>query len=121
MTILVAEDDEYNFLFIREVLAGQGFEIIQAADGQETLDLFNANPGIDLILMDIKMPIITGYEAAKIIKVKKPGLPIIAQSAYALASERRKYGNIFDDYLTKPIDEKVLKKAVLKYLDGHNK
>ena len=116
-TILVAEDEEYNFLFIEELLIDLDLKLIHAKDGRETVEVFKSNPKIDLILMDIKMPIMTGYEAAKIIKELKPDLPIVAQSAYALEHERAKYEGIFDDYLTKPIDENVLKQMVMKYID----
>jgi len=80
------------------------------------IDFFKSNQNIDLILMDIKMPILTGHEAAKIIKGLKPDLPIVAQSAYALEHERAKYEGIFDDYLTKPINENELKQIVMKYI-----
>jgi len=115
-TILVAEDEEYNFLFIEELLIDLDLKLIHAKDGKETIEIFKTNPNIDLILMDIKMPIMTGHEAAKIIKELKPDLPIVAQSAYALEHERAKYEGIFDDYLTKPIEEDDLKQMVLKYI-----
>ena len=120
-TILVAEDEEYNFLYIEELLIDMDLKIIHAKDGKETVDIFKSNPNIDLILMDIKMPIMTGHEAAKIIKELKPSLPIVAQSAYALEHERAKYEEIFDDYLTKPINENDLKSMVMKYIDVQKK
>jgi len=120
-TILVAEDEEYNFLYIEELLIDMDLKIIHAKDGKETVDIFKSNPNIDLILMDIKMPIMTGHEAAKIIKELKPSLPIVAQSAYALEHERAKYEEIFDDYLTKPISENDLKSMVMKYIDMQKK
>jgi len=116
-TVLVAEDEEYNFLFIEELLIDMDLKLIHAKDGRETVEIFKSNPNIALILMDIKMPIMTGHEAAKIIKELKPDLPIVAQSAYALENERAKYEGIFDDYLTKPIDEDNLKQMVMKYID----
>ncbi len=116
-TVLVAEDEEYNFLFIEELLIDMDLKLIHAKDGKETVEIFKANPNIDLILMDIKMPIMSGHEAAKIIKELKPDLPIVAQSAYALENERAKYEGIFDDYLTKPINEDDLKQMVMKYID----
>ena len=115
-TILVAEDEEYNFLFIEELLIDLDLKLIHGKDGKETIEISKTNPNIDLILMDIKMPIMTGHEAAKIIKELKPDLPIVAQSAYALEHERAKYEGIFDDYLTKPIEEDDLKQMVLKYI-----
>jgi len=116
-TILVAEDEEYNFLFIEELLIDLDLKLIHSKDGKETIEIYKSNANIDLILMDIKMPIMTGYEAAKIIKELKPDLPIVAQSAYALEHDRVKYEGIFDDYLTKPINENDLKQIVMKYID----
>jgi len=117
-TVLVAEDEEYNFLFIEEILIEMDLNIIHAKDGKETVDIFKSNPNIDLILMDIKMPIMDGHEAAKIIKQLNPNLPIIAQSAYALVNERAKYEGIFDDYLTKPINKEDLIEKVNKYIEN---
>ena len=61
------------------------------------------NSSIDLVLMDINMPVIDGYIAAQIIKEFNPGLPIIAQTAFALDEDKEKYSDSFDDYITKPI------------------
>jgi CheY-like chemotaxis protein len=116
-TVIVAEDEEFNFLFIEELLIDMGLKIIHTKDGQETVDVFKANPNIDLILMDIKMPNMTGDEAAKIIKALKPELPIIAQSAYALQHEIERFSGIFDDYITKPIDDEILVEIISKYVN----
>jgi hypothetical protein len=67
--------------------------------------------------MDIKMPGIDGFQAAKQIKEFRPDLSIIAQTAYAPAYEIQKYGSVFDDYITKPIEENGLKQKVLKYIN----
>ena len=120
-TVLVAEDEEYNFLFIRELLNDMDLTIIRAKDGKETVEIFKSNPNIDLILMDIKMPIMTGHEAAKIIKELKPDLPIVAQTAYALEHERAKYVGIFDNYLAKPINKDDLNKVVMEYININKK
>ncbi|HAN76398.1 MAG TPA: hypothetical protein DCQ31_00820 [Bacteroidales bacterium] len=66
--------------------------------------------------MDIKMPVMDGHEAARIIKLLKPNLLIIAQSAYALEHERVRYENIFDDYITKPINPEEFSQKILKYI-----
>jgi signal transduction histidine kinase/CheY-like chemotaxis protein len=116
-TIIVAEDEEFNFLFIEELLIDLDLKLIHTKDGQETVEAFKANPNIDLILMDIRMPVMTGHEAAKIIKSLNPDLPIIAQSAYALEHQRAKYEGIFDDYLTKPLKGDVLIEVLSKYIE----
>jgi len=120
-TVLVAEDEEYNFLLISEYLSNMDLKIIHAKDGQETVEICRTNPKIDLILMDIKMPIMNGHEAAKIITEFSPGLPIIGQSGYALEHEIENYSNIFDDYLTKPINRNDLTQKVIKYLNIQKK
>ena len=117
-TILVAEDEVFNFLLIEQLLKNLGLKIIHAKDGQETVEICKSNPNIDLILMDIKMPIMDGHEAAKQIKKLRPDLPIIAQSAYALENEKEKFsGDCFDEYITKPIDVKELKSKFKKFID----
>jgi PAS domain S-box-containing protein len=116
-TLLIAEDEELNYLYLEELFNGLDCELIHTKDGQETIDICKTNKKIDLILMDIKMPIMNGYEAAKIIKEIKPHLPIIAQSAYALEHEIERYSKFFDDYLTKPINKTNLKEKISKYLD----
>ncbi len=114
--VLVAEDEEFNFLFIEELLLDLNIKLIHAKNGREAVDICNKKPEIDLILMDIKMPLMNGYDAAKIIKKQRPALPIVAQSAYALNHEIEQYKDIFDDYMAKPIKEKLLIKITRKYL-----
>jgi PAS domain S-box-containing protein len=118
-TIVVAEDEEYNYLFIEISLRDLNVKLIHTRNGKETVDFCRSNKNIDLILMDIKMPIMDGHEAAKQIKSFNPDIPIIAQSAYALEHEIEKYGGIFDDYLTKPLTKEMLQKAI-KNLIGEN-
>ena len=113
-TILVAEDEPYNYLLIEEFLVNQGFTLIHAKNGEEAIRICKTNMEIDLILMDIKMPKLDGYSAAKQIKQFRPNLPIIAQSAYVLSHERDKYSDLaFDDFITKPIDVTELKQKLI--------
>jgi PAS domain S-box-containing protein len=114
-TIIVAEDEEFNFLYIEELLIDFDYHLIHAKDGKESVEIAK-NQDVSLILMDIKMPTMDGHTAAKLIKELKPYLPIVAQSAYALEHEIEKYSGIFDDYLAKPIDEDVLIEKVNKYM-----
>lgn len=120
-TILVAEDDLLNFMVIEGLLMDFRATLIHAKDGQEAVDYFKSNPNISLILMDIKMPVLTGDLAAKTIKLLNPNLPIIAQSGYAFESEILKYEGVFDDYITKPIDENLLIKKILNYIELNRK
>jgi signal transduction histidine kinase len=117
-SILVAEDEEYNYLFIQELLIDMGLKFLHAKDGKQTIDICKADSNVVLVLMDIKMPVMDGYTAAKSIKEFRPNLPIIAQSAYALEHEIEKFnGSAFDDYITKPIDGEELKVKVMKFID----
>ncbi|WP_372794315.1 PAS domain S-box protein [Lutibacter sp.] len=116
LTILVVEDEEYNMMYIHELFSKTNFKIIEADNGKQAIELSDKYPEIDLILMDIKMPIMDGNEAMKEIKKKKPSLPIIALSAFAMESDKKdaiKDG--FDAYLTKPIDKKLLFSVIGKH------
>lgn len=115
-TVLIAEDEEYNFLLIEELLIDLDYLLIHAKNGQEAIDICEANPSVELVLMDIKMPVLSGDIAAKKIKEIRPGLPIIAQSAYGLEHEIKKYSGIFDDYVTKPFDEDQLISKINQYM-----
>lgn len=115
-TILVAEDEEVNFLFIEELLKNKDFILVHATNGEEAVEVCRINQDIDLILMDIKMPKLDGYSAAKIIKELNPDIPIIAQTAYALNTEVDKYKDAFDEYITKPIKSSILIEIINKCL-----
>jgi PAS domain S-box-containing protein len=116
--ILVAEDDFSNYLLISEALKSTNAEIIWAKDGQETLELFNKKADeIHLVLMDIHMPIINGYDCTKAIKEEKPDLPVIAQTAYAMSGEREmSFDAGCDDYISKPIQIDHLIKMIGQYM-----
>ena len=108
-TILVAEDDNINFLLIEKIMQLKNYKIIRAKNGQEAIDFSLNNPEIDLVLMDIKMPILSGFQALEIIKKTKPDLPIIAQTAYASSDDQEKIKLAgFIGYITKPIVKEKL-------------
>ena len=114
--ILVAEDEEINFLFLKETLSLSGAETFWAKNGKEAIDLV-LNNNYDLILMDMKMPVIDGYDATREIKKHKPDIPIIAQTAYALPEEQQQGIEAgCDDYLSKPIDPINLINLIKKIL-----
>ena len=109
ITILVAEDEEYNMMYICELFSTTNFKIIEANNGKKALELALNHPEIQLVLMDIKMPVMDGNEAMKEIKKIRPSLPIIALSAFAMESDKSKAMSLgFDAYLTKPLDRKLL-------------
>ncbi|RTY74612.1 ATP-binding protein [Flavobacterium sp. LS1R10] len=107
--ILIAEDDTINFLLLKKIIESKNHTVLRAFNGQEAVTICSENPDISLVFMDIKMPILSGYEAFEKIKLIKPGLPVIAQTAYSSAEEREKIVQCgFNDYITKPLDkEKV--------------
>lgn len=116
-TILIAEDEEINFLYLKELLLDTGVEILQARNGCEAVDICKSITNIDLILMDIKMPEMNGYEAAKAIREFKPDVPVIAQTAYALQKDINKIKQAgFSDFIAKPLNEKTLLETVNKYI-----
>ena len=116
LTILIAEDEEYNMMYINELFSKTSFRIIEANNGKIAVELAQNHPEIDLILMDIKMPIMDGHEAMNLIKKVNPSLPIIALSAFAMESDKKEaLKNGFDAYLTKPIDKNLLFKIIGKY------
>jgi CheY-like chemotaxis protein len=110
-TILIAEDDEESMMYLNIILEKSCCTLLLARNGKEAVELCHSHPEVDIVLMDIKMPIMDGHTAAKLIKQFNPDIPIIAQTAYALETEKEKYGNTFDEYFTKPIkgDELLLK------------
>lgn len=114
--ILVAEDEESNFFLMDRLLKRTGVKLVWAKNGFEAIDLCNSQH-IDLVLMDIRMPLLDGYEATLEIKKEHKTLPIIAQTAYALKGEReRSLAAGCDNYLSKPIDSRELLSILAKYL-----
>jgi PAS domain S-box-containing protein len=116
-TILIAEDEANNFLLLNEILSENQIAVLHAWNGQEAVDLVKANNAINLVLMDIKMPIMNGFEAMHLIKAQNPGLPVIAVSAYAMAEDRENaIREGFDNFISKPIKPENLLKILKKYL-----
>jgi len=118
-TVLIAEDEISNFILLEEMLLDSGINIIRAVNGLEAVRLCQLNPNIDLVLMDIKMPEMDGYEATKRIKEFKPDLPIIAQTAYITEADRVKaLACGCSDYISKPISKRLLLSKINEQL--HN-
>lgn len=115
--IMIAEDDVINFMFMRELLKKTGAKLVRANNGREVLQYFDKDPGIDLVLMDMEMPEMNGYEATRTLRKQFPDIPIIAQTAYASPEEKK---NCLDagcnDYIAKPIQMQKLYKLIRQYL-----
>lgn len=117
--ILIVEDDEFSFDFLKIVLEKPGTSIFRATDGEEAIKFCEENPDTDLVLMDINMPIMNGFEATKRIKKFRPQLPIIAQTAYAISGDREKaLAAGCEDYISKPIKKDELLQKIEKLLSG---
>ena len=108
-TLLIAEDEDSNYMLLEELLSDPGINIIRAVNGLEAVELCKTNPHIDLVLMDIKMPEMDGYEATRRIKKFKPELSIIAQTAYYDESDRNKaIACGCSDFISKPLKKELL-------------
>ena len=116
--ILIAEDVQTNFILLKAVLEKTGAEIIHAENGMEAVKLFRRNRDVDLILMDILMPEMDGFEATKTIRKINTQVPIIAQTAYNFDwTAIQKEGLGFNDYLAKPIGHYDLILKAYRYLE----
>ncbi|HCT30540.1 MAG TPA: hybrid sensor histidine kinase/response regulator [Bacteroidales bacterium] len=116
--ILVAEDEDINFMYVKVLLDSLGFKVVRAENGKRAVDIFTNNPKFDIILMDIKMPIMGGIEATKIIKSINASVPIIATTAYALSEEKDKFlAAGCDDYISKPLRPNDLMSVINKFIN----
>ena len=116
-TILIVDDDDTSIKYLWNLLKKYNPLILKAENGLQAVEIFKSNPDIDLVLMDIKMPVMDGYEATRQIKKIKPEIPIIAQTAYAFVEEKERILAVgCDDYISKPIDSVLLIKLIEKYV-----
>jgi PAS domain S-box-containing protein len=116
LTLLVAEDEIFNFLLIKAFLKLSNIELLHAENGSEALKLCEGNPQIDLVLMDIKMPVMDGVQAFREIRKIRKDLPVIAQTAYALEKEKQEFLKAgFNDYIAKPIEKEKLLSIINAY------
>ena len=115
--ILVVEDVDTNKIFFDAALRKTKAKILWAKDGQEAIDMFKENE-VDLVLMDLQLPIMDGYTATRKIKEIDKNIPIIAQTAHVMSGEREKCLEAgCDDYLAKPIRLQILMDTLSKFLN----
>lgn len=118
-TILIVEDDEYNAQLIIEFISETKAKYFHAWDGKEAIEVVKSNPLINLILLDIQLPDINGYELTKMLNEITPNSIIIAQTAYAAESDKQRALDCgCDDYISKPIGRQNLLKLIQKHLSG---
>ena len=121
-TILIVEDIELNFRYIKELLNPTGAALLRAVHGQEAVDICEANPTIDIVLMDIFMPVMNGYEATRRIKAMRPDLPVIAQTAYAYSEEFKLAMEAgCSDFVSKPLEKITLFRKIDRFFQPNNK
>ena len=107
--ILVVEDDTNNYLFLEQLLKKTNAQIEHATDGKEAVNFVKNNSKIDVVLMDIQMPVMDGYEATRKIREFNKDLPILAQTANAMVEDKSKSLDAgCNDYVAKPVNKKVL-------------
>ncbi len=115
--VLVAEDLDMNYVFIQEALSPTKAKVIWARDGKEAVEICKKNDNIDLVLMDIKMPVMDGFEATKEIKRFRNNIRVIGQTAYVHDNEEEKCMKAgFDSYISKPIHIDQLLQTISKNL-----
>ena len=116
-TILIVEDVDTNFFYLSSLLSKYNSKILRANNGRKAIEMVQSNPGINLVLMDIELPILDGYKATKEIRQIRPELPVIAQTAFAMMGERersKEAGCV--DYIAKPIRKEELISILRKYI-----
>lgn len=115
--VLIVEDDLVSSQYLRKILEKYDITVIHAENGEQAVEFVKNTPDIDLILMDIRMPVMDGLEATKLIKQIEPDLPIIAQTAYTFSEEINKImSSGCNGYLAKPLDSAKLNALIDRYL-----
>ncbi len=115
--ILIVEDDKNNMEYLYRLLKRCGANVILAYSGIEAINIVKKNENIQLVLMDIRLPDMDGFETTQKIKALKPSLPVIAQTAYAMYNDRElclKRG--CDDYISKPLNKDILFQKINQYI-----
>ncbi len=115
--ILIAEDETNNFLLVREYLSESVFTILRVENGLDAVNICKNRDDIDIILMDIKMPVMDGIEATRQIKIMKPEIPVIAVTAYAYDTDKKRLlESGFNEYLPKPLRREPLLKMIKQFI-----
>jgi len=119
LKILIAEDDFTSGLLINIALKGYCSQLFQVTNGKDAVETCRQNPDIDLVMMDIKMPGLDGYQATKEIRKFNKKVIIVAQTAYAMINEEQKAMEAgCTDYISKPLNISLLKGIVKKHFGG---
>jgi len=121
LKILIVEDEYTNMFFLKSAFKGHHFELVATTDGEEAVTTFEQSPDFDFVLMDLKLPLMNGFQATKKIKAIRSDVPIIAVTAYALRGDREKALEAgCDDYIAKPFLKTELIAIISKYVNLPN-
>jgi len=117
ISILVAEDEPDNLNYIRMLLERFKISLVFAGTGEEAIDRCKSHPELSLVLMDVKMPVMDGLEATRMIRKFRPDLPIIATTAFAMESDKERCITAgCNDYISKPIRKDILLATIKKFV-----
>ncbi len=120
LKVLIVEDDDVNYIYLSEIMGSIKAKVLHTRNGADTLKLFKRNNQIDIVLMDIKLPDMSGYDVTGELKKIKPSVHVIAQTAYAMTGDREKaLESGCDEYLAKPIRQEELLNLIMKYRKSH--
>jgi len=116
--VLVVEDNDIGYTLLHEILSSYPLKLIRAHDGEEAVEMFaSRQEGFDLVLMDIRLPKLNGYDATQRIKEINPSVPVIAVTAYAHSQGIQDcYNAGCDDFISKPYDINKIVKLIEHYL-----
>ena len=117
--ILIVEDDEVSTLLLKRTLKNENSTLLCAVNGLEAVEIVQHHPEINLVLIDLQLPIMNGVEATKLIKQQRPDLPVIAQSAFASKEDKQKAREAgCSSYITKPINKTELLNLITQLREG---
>ena len=118
VTVLIAEDDAVSRLLLKKTLNVENIKTLLAGNGEEAIEMAQQHQEINLVLMDLRMPLMDGYEATILIKKIRPELPVIVQTAFTSKEERQRAEKAgCDGFITKPINKNELFKLITKLLN----
>ncbi|MDD3033319.1 MAG: response regulator [Bacteroidales bacterium] len=116
-TLIVAEDEDVNFLLIEKILSPQNYIVVRAKNGNEAVESCRELKDVNMVLMDLNMPLMNGYQANRIIKEERPEIPVLAVTAFAGEEERKRaLSEGFLDFIPKPIEKELLISKIKEYI-----